>query len=56
VEQNKDESTELCPPYFSQRLQKYMMENRQPLQHMLLGKVSKCLQTTETRSMSFTLY
>jgi hypothetical protein len=33
-----------------------MMEKRQPLQQILLGKVVTCLQETETRSMSFTLY
>jgi hypothetical protein len=32
------------------------MENRQPLQQMLLGKIVICLQKTETRSMSITLY
>jgi hypothetical protein len=32
------------------------MEKRQPLQQMLLGKVATCLQETETRSMSITLY
>jgi hypothetical protein len=31
-----------------------MMENRQPTQQMLLGKVVICLQETETRSMSVT--
>jgi hypothetical protein len=33
-----------------------MMEKRQPLQQMLLGKVVTHLQETETRSMSITLY
>jgi hypothetical protein len=33
-----------------------MMEKRQPLQQMLLGKLDICMQKTETRSMSFTLY
>jgi hypothetical protein len=33
-----------------------MMEKRQPLQQMLLGKVVIHLQETETRSMSITLY
>jgi hypothetical protein len=32
------------------------MEKRQPLQQMLLGKVVICLQKTEIRSMSITLY
>jgi hypothetical protein len=32
-----------------------MMEKRQPLQQMLLGKVATCLQITETRSMSVSL-
>jgi hypothetical protein len=49
-------SIQLCPPYFWQRCQKHMMENRQTLQQMLLGKVVICLQKTETRSMSITLY
>jgi hypothetical protein len=30
------------------------MENRQPLQQMLMGQVVICLQKTETRSMSIT--
>jgi hypothetical protein len=41
-EQNRGpgyESTQLHPPHFWQRSQKYMMEKRQPLQQMLLGKV-----------------
>jgi hypothetical protein len=33
-----------------------MMEKRQPLQQMFLGKVVIRLQETETRSMSITLY
>jgi hypothetical protein len=32
------------------------MENRYPLQQMLLGKMVICLQKTETRSMSITLH
>jgi hypothetical protein len=32
------------------------MENRQPLQQMVLGKVVIYLQKTETRSMFVTLY
>jgi hypothetical protein len=35
---------------------KNMMEERQPLQQMLLGKVVMCLQETKTRSMFITLY
>jgi hypothetical protein len=35
---------------------KNMMVKRQPLQQMVLGKVVICLQKTETRSMSVTLY
>jgi hypothetical protein len=35
---------------------KNMMEKRQPLQQMLVGKVVICLQKTETRSMPITLY
>jgi hypothetical protein len=38
------------------KVQKYMMEKRQPLQQMLLGKVVTHLQDTETRSMFITLY
>jgi hypothetical protein len=33
-----------------------MMEKRQLLQQILLGKVAMCLQKTETRSMFITLY
>jgi hypothetical protein len=32
-----------------------MMENRQPLQELLLGKEDTCLQKTETRFMFITL-
>jgi hypothetical protein len=32
------------------------MEKRQPLQQMMLGKLVICMQKTENRSMSFTLY
>jgi hypothetical protein len=32
-----------------------MMEKRQPLQQMLLGKLDICLQKTKTRSMFLTL-
>jgi hypothetical protein len=35
---------------------KHMMEKRQPLQQMLLGKLDICLQKTEARSMPVTLY
>jgi hypothetical protein len=59
VEQNRGpryESTQLCPPNFWQRCQKHMMEKRQPLQQMLLGKLDICLQKTKTRSMFFILY
>jgi hypothetical protein len=41
---------------FDKGAKKYMMEKRQPLQQMLLGKVVIHLQETETRSMSITLY
>jgi hypothetical protein len=34
----------------------HMMEKRQPLLQMLLGKVAICLQKTETISMPITLY
>jgi hypothetical protein len=33
-----------------------MMEKRQPLQQMLQGKLDICMQKTETRFLSFTLY
>jgi hypothetical protein len=59
VEQNRGpryESTQLYPLHFLQRCQKYMIEKRQPLQQMLLGKVVIHLQETETRSKSITLY
>jgi hypothetical protein len=32
------------------------MEKRQPLQQTFLGKLHICLQKSEIRSMSFTLY
>jgi hypothetical protein len=35
---------------------KHMMEKRQPLQQMFLGKMVIYLQKTETRSMPITLY
>jgi hypothetical protein len=41
---------------FDKGAKKHMMENQQPLQQMLLGKVVFCLQKTETRSMFITLY
>jgi hypothetical protein len=50
------ESTQLYPPHFSQRHKKYMMEKRQLLQQMLLGKVVIRLQETETKSMCITLH
>jgi hypothetical protein len=58
MEQNRGpeyESTQLCLPNFWQRHPKHTMEKRQPLQQML-GKLDICVQKTETRSMSFTLY
>jgi hypothetical protein len=33
-----------------------IMEKRQPLQQMLLGKLDICMQKNETRSMLITLY
>jgi hypothetical protein len=42
---------QLSPP-----CQKHMMEKRQPLQQILLGKMVIYLQKTETRSMPVTLY
>jgi hypothetical protein len=59
VEQNrrpKYESLQLHPPDSWQSLQKDTMEKRQLLQQMLLEKLALCLQRTETRSMSLTLY
>jgi hypothetical protein len=41
---------------FDKGAQKYMMEKRQPLQQILLGKVVICLQKSETRSMPITLH
>jgi hypothetical protein len=41
---------------FDKGTKKYMMENRQPLQEMMLGKVVICLQKTETGFMPITLY
>jgi hypothetical protein len=41
---------------FDKGAKEYMMEKRQLLQQMLLGKVAICLQKTETTSMSITLY
>jgi hypothetical protein len=35
---------------------KNMMEKKQFIQQMLLGKLDICMQKTETKSMSFTLY
>jgi hypothetical protein len=34
----------------------HLMEKRQPLQQMLLGKQDMCIQETETRPMALTLY
>jgi hypothetical protein len=50
------EFTQLHSPDFWQRHPKYTMEKRQPLHQVLLGKLDICMQKTETRSMSFTLY
>jgi hypothetical protein len=47
VKQNREpvyESTQLHPTYFWQGAKNIMMEKRQPLQQMLLGKVVICLQ------------
>jgi hypothetical protein len=41
---------------FDKGTQKHMMENRQPLEQILLGKVVIYLQKTETRSMVITLH
>jgi hypothetical protein len=35
---------QLHPPDFQQRCPKHMMEKRQPLQQMLLGKLGICMQ------------
>jgi hypothetical protein len=40
---------------FDKGTQKHVMEKRQPLQQMLLGKMVIFLQKTETRSMPVTL-
>jgi uncharacterized protein (DUF736 family) len=57
---NRIEDPDMKPHSYAhlifERRQKHMMENRQPLQQMLLGKVVIRLQKTETRSMSITLY
>jgi hypothetical protein len=50
------EDPDMNPPDFWQSCPKHTMEKRQPLQQMLLGKLDICMQKTETRSMSFTLY
>jgi hypothetical protein len=50
------EYLQLCLPDFWQRHPQRTMEKRQPLQQMLLGKLGICLQKTEPRFMSFTLY
>jgi hypothetical protein len=39
-----------------QRPQKHTMEKRHSLQQMMLGKLDICMQKTETKAMSFTLY
>jgi hypothetical protein len=44
------------PTDFWQRCLKHMMEKRQLLQQMFLGKLGICMQKTESRSKSFTLY
>jgi hypothetical protein len=51
IEQNRRpryESTQLHPSEFWQRCPKHMMEKRQTLQQMLLGKLQICMQKTET--------
>jgi hypothetical protein len=45
-----------APLIFDKGAKKYMMEKRQPLQQMFLGKVVICLPKTETRSMFIILY
>jgi hypothetical protein len=52
----RNEFTQLFPLHFWQRHQKHMMDHRQPLQQMLLGKLDIFLQKTESRSMFVTLY
>jgi hypothetical protein len=59
VEQNRGpryESTRLSPPYFWQSCEGHMMEKRQPLWQMLLGKVVICLQKPETKPIFITLH
>jgi hypothetical protein len=41
---------------FDKGAKKYTMENRQPLQQLLLWKVVICLQKTKIRYISITLY
>jgi hypothetical protein len=41
---------------FNKGAKKQKMENRQPLQQMLLGKVANCLQKIATRSVFVTLH
>jgi hypothetical protein len=41
---------------FDKGAKKHVMENRQPLKQMLLGKVVICLQKTEARYMPITMY
>jgi hypothetical protein len=41
---------------FLQRHPKHTMEKRRPLQQMLLGKLDFCMQKTESKFVSFTLY
>jgi hypothetical protein len=50
------ESVQLPSPEFWQRHPKQKIEKRQPLQQMLLGELNICMQKTESRSISYTLY
>jgi hypothetical protein len=59
VEQNRwpgYESMQLCPPYFWQSHQKTYDGEKIASSINVAGKVVICLQKTETRSMSITLY
>jgi hypothetical protein len=51
----KHKPTHLQITNLQQRSPKYMMEKRQPLQQILLGKLDIHMQKTKIRSLSFTL-
>jgi hypothetical protein len=54
---NRIEGLDMNPHNYAHLIfDKHTMENRQPLQQMLQGKVVICLQKNEIKSMSITLY